>query len=68
MLNASFIQGFELDDYHPLAPLHSNALVRPAMLTAAPHTGTVTGEKFLLGAIRALRPGRASARRWVAWR
>src|SRR5271163_3009534 len=24
MLNSSFIQGFELDDYHPLAPLHSN--------------------------------------------
>src|SRR5580658_921813 len=22
MLNSSFIQGFELDDYHPLAPLH----------------------------------------------
>ena len=33
MLNSSFIQGFELDDYHPLAPLHSNALVLPAMLT-----------------------------------
>ena len=26
MLNSSFIQGFELDDYHPLAPLHSNSL------------------------------------------
>jgi hypothetical protein len=33
VLNSSFIQGFELDDYHPLAPLHSNALVLPAMLT-----------------------------------
>ena len=32
MLNSSFIQGFELDDYHPLAPLHSNSLVIPAML------------------------------------
>jgi hypothetical protein len=27
MVNSSFIQGFELDDYHPLAPLHSNSLV-----------------------------------------
>jgi aconitate decarboxylase len=24
MVNSGFIQGFELDDYHPLAPLHSN--------------------------------------------
>ena len=40
MLNYSFTQGFELDDYHPLASLHSNALVLPAMLAAAPHTGT----------------------------
>src|SRR6266481_8259845 len=36
MLNSSFIQGFELDDYHPLAPLHSNSLILPAMLAAAP--------------------------------
>ena len=35
MLNSSFIQGFELDDYHPLAPLHNNSLVMPAMLAAA---------------------------------
>jgi 2-methylcitrate dehydratase PrpD len=35
MLNSSFIQGFERDDCHPLAPLHSNSLVLPAMLAAA---------------------------------
>src|SRR5246127_3146902 len=57
MLNSSFIQGFELDDYHPLAPLHSNALVLPAMLAAVPHVGTVTGEKFLLGAILGYETG-----------
>src|SRR5580698_5056066 len=51
MLNSSFIQGFELDDYHPLAPLHSNAIVVPAMLAAAPHVGRVSGAQFLLGAI-----------------
>jgi len=57
MLNSSFIQGFELDDYHPLAPLHSNALVLPAMLAAVPHAGTVSGEKFLLGAILGYETG-----------
>lgn len=42
MLNSSFIQGVELDDYHPRAPLYSNALVLPAMLAAAAHAATVT--------------------------
>ena len=28
-LNSTFIQGFELDDYHSAAPLHSNALLLP---------------------------------------
>jgi 2-methylcitrate dehydratase PrpD len=57
MLNSSFIQGFELDDYHPLAPLHSNSLVLPAMLAAAPHVGSVSGERFLLGAILGYETG-----------
>jgi aconitate decarboxylase len=57
MLNSSFIQGFELDDYHPLAPLHSNSLVLPAMLAAAPHVGHVSGERFLLGAILGYETG-----------
>src|SRR5271170_457713 len=57
MLNSSFIQGFELDDYHPLAPLHSNSLVIPAMLAAAPHVGKVTGSEFLLGAILGYETG-----------
>src|SRR5271166_703923 len=57
MLNSSFIQGFELDDYHPLAPLHSNAIVVPAMLAAAPHVGRVSGAQFLLGAILGYETG-----------
>src|SRR5580765_5262591 len=57
MLNSSFIQGFELDDYHPLAPLHSNSLILPAMLAAVPHVGTVSGERFLLGAILGYETG-----------
>ncbi|NKQ52487.1 MmgE/PrpD family protein [Amycolatopsis sp. K13G38] len=32
LLNSTFIQGFELDDFHPLAPLHSNSLVLPVLL------------------------------------
>jgi aconitate decarboxylase len=57
MVNSSFIQGFELDDYHPLAPLHSNSLVLPAMLAAAPRVGRVPGDRFLLGAIRGYETG-----------
>jgi aconitate decarboxylase len=57
MLNSSFIQGFELDDYHPLAPLHSNSLVLPAMLAAAPRLGRVSGDQFLLGAILGYETG-----------
>src|SRR5271170_5626988 len=57
MLNSSFIQGFELDDYHPLAPLHSNSIILPAMLAAAPRVGKVSGERFLLGAILGYETG-----------
>src|SRR5271163_2006855 len=57
MLNSSFIQGFELDDYHPLAPLHSNCLVVPAMLAATPQVGRVSGARFLLGAILGYETG-----------
>jgi aconitate decarboxylase len=57
MLNSSFIQGFELDDYHPLAPLHSNSIVLPAMLAAAERIGGVSGERFLLGAILGYETG-----------
>ena len=32
-LNGTFIQGFELDDYFPAAPLHSTSLVLPALLS-----------------------------------
>src|ERR1700734_561018 len=57
MLNSSFIQGFELDDYHPLAPLHSNSIILPAMLAAAPRIGRVSGQSFLLGAILGYETG-----------
>ncbi len=51
LLNSSYVQGFELDDYHPAAPVHGAAIVLPAMLAAAGHAGVQTGAQFLLGAI-----------------
>lgn len=35
ILNSTFIQGFELDDYHSAAPLHSCSIILPALFAAA---------------------------------
>lgn len=35
LLNGTFIQGFELDDFHPYAPLHSASVVLPALFACA---------------------------------
>lgn len=51
MLNSSFIQGFELDDYHPFGPLHSNAVVLPPLLATAARYPDLNGARFLLAAI-----------------
>ncbi|KAK5938764.1 hypothetical protein PMZ80_008956 [Knufia obscura] len=53
LLNSTWIQGFELDDWHKDAPLHSNSIVIPALMAAAEHryaTGGVktSGQDFLL--------------------
>lgn len=54
LLNSTFIQGFELDDYHSKAPLHSNSLLLPVLFAAAQAEGggegggrKVTGEEML---------------------
>lgn len=57
LLNGTFIQGFELDDFHPLAPLHSNALIIPALLACADGPEPVSGADFLLGAIAGFEVG-----------
>ena len=57
MLNSSFIQSFELDDYHPVAPLHSNAVVLPAMLAALPSVGPVDGNALLRAAVLGYETG-----------
>lgn len=58
VLNGTFIQGFELDDFHPLAPLHSCSLLIPALLsTAATRSATTTGRELLLAAIAGFEVG-----------
>jgi 2-methylcitrate dehydratase PrpD len=57
VLNGTFIQGFELDDFHPFAPVHSASLVLPALLSTAEHLGRAPGSRFLLGAIAGFEVG-----------
>src|SRR6516165_5590147 len=58
VLNGTFIQGFELDDFHPLAPLHSCSLLIPALVsTATIRPRTTTGAELLLAAITGFEVG-----------
>lgn len=57
LLNSTFIQGFELDDWHSEAPLHSNSLLIPSLLAAAEHQGSVSGSDFLLAMIAGYETG-----------
>ena len=61
VLNGTFIQGFELDDFHPLAPLHSCSLLIPALLSTATSrsetTGRIRGAELLLAAIAGFEVG-----------
>jgi 2-methylcitrate dehydratase PrpD len=58
VLNGTFIQGFELDDFHPIAPVHSCSLVIPSLLsTAAAASHPTNGADFLLAAIIGLEVG-----------
>ena len=57
LLNGTFIQGFELDDFHPFGPLHSASLVLPALLACAGLRGDVGGADFLRAAIAGFEIG-----------
>jgi aconitate decarboxylase len=57
LLNGTFIQGFELDDFHPLGPLHSASVVMPSLLACAEELGQVSGADFLRGAIAGFEVG-----------
>jgi aconitate decarboxylase len=57
VLNGTFIQGFELDDYFPAAPLHSNSLVLPALLSTLSQLGAVSGADFLRAVVLGFETG-----------
>jgi aconitate decarboxylase len=58
VLNGTFIQGFELDDYFPPAPLHSTSLVLPALLSTLGLLGRpVSGAQFLTAVIAGFETG-----------
>lgn len=58
LLNSTFIQGFELDDYHPWGPLHSASIVVPALFAAIDRERkSVTGRDFLVSAIAGYEVG-----------
>lgn len=58
LLNGTFIQGFELDDYHVRAPLHSNSLVVPsAVSTLATIDRKVSGRELLTALIAGYEVG-----------
>jgi len=57
LLNGTFIQGFELDDYHPYGPLHSQACALPAVLGTAEQLGDVNGKRLLEATILGFEVG-----------
>ena len=57
VLNGTFIQGFELDDYYPAAPLHSTSLVLPALLSTLGRVGPVSGADFLRATVLGFETG-----------
>ncbi|UCE31881.1 MAG: MmgE/PrpD family protein, partial [Burkholderiales bacterium] len=58
LLNGTYIQGFELDDFHMAAPLHSASLVIPALMACAERSAQpVSGATWLLAAIAGFETG-----------
>jgi 2-methylcitrate dehydratase PrpD len=57
LLNGTFIQGFELDDYHPYGPLHSQACALPAVLGTAEQLGGINGKRLLEATILGFEVG-----------
>jgi 2-methylcitrate dehydratase PrpD len=51
VLNGTFIQGFELDDFHPISPVHSCSLLIPALLSTVSSLPDARGADLLLAAI-----------------
>ncbi len=51
MLNSSFIQGFELDDYHEFGPMHVAAAIVPPVLAWAESADELPATEDLLAAL-----------------
>ncbi|KAI1386456.1 2-methylcitrate dehydratase PrpD [Hypoxylon trugodes] len=52
LLNSSFIQAFELDDFHSESPIHSSSVVLPALCALVQHDhSSITDSQFLLAAL-----------------
>src|SRR3972149_7264559 len=53
LVNGTMVQGYELDDVHPRAAMHSCATVLPAAFAAAEYVGAdnVDGERLLMAII-----------------
>jgi aconitate decarboxylase len=52
LLNGTLIQGFELDDYHPTAPVHTASLLVPSLFAASGVAdATVSGMDLLTAAV-----------------
>jgi aconitate decarboxylase len=57
LLNGTFIQGFELDDYHEHGPLHSESIILPAAFATAECAGPVSGEQLALAMLLGFEVG-----------
>ena len=59
VLNGTFIQGFELDDYYAPAPVHSTSLVIPALLSTVFRAGgpVISGARFLQAVVSGFETG-----------
>jgi len=57
LLNGTFVQGFELDDFHPHGALHSSSVVVPAALAAAETMGGLDFERFLTALVLGYETG-----------
>lgn len=50
LLNGSFVQGFELDDYYEKGPLHPGSVIVPPLLAIAEHYDLTDGADLMAGA------------------
>ncbi|WP_319454698.1 MULTISPECIES: MmgE/PrpD family protein [unclassified Mycobacterium] len=57
LLNGSYVQGYEIDDYSRHGALHACSLVLPAALGAASMRGTVTGAELLAAIVAGFEVG-----------